>query len=62
MPSPQLCDTCFVTEPVVLDKPATDFTAEGYFRGQRVEIRLSDVLNNKNWVVLFFYSNDFTFV
>jgi len=53
-------DKCFVTEPVILDKPAADFTAEAYYRGQRVELKLSDF--RKKWVILFFYSNDFTFV
>ena|GEM_PF-741246 len=53
-------EDCFVKEPVLLDKPAADFTAEAYYRGERVTVKLSDISNK--WVVLFFYSNDFTFV
>lgn len=55
-----LSDQCFVKEPIVLDKPAADFTAEAYYRGKRVDVKLSDF--RKKWVILFFYSNDFTFV
>lgn len=51
---------CFVTEPIVLDTPAADFTAEAYYRGERITVKLSDFI--KKWVVLFFYGNDFTFV
>lgn len=51
---------CFVNEPVLLDKPATDFSAEAYFRGERINVRLSDF--RRRWVVLFFYASDFTFV
>lgn len=53
---------CFVQEYVTLDKKAVDFTAEAYYRGQRVDIRLYDILKNNKWTVLFFYANDFTFV
>lgn len=53
---------CFVKEYVTLDKKAADFTAEAYYRGQRVDIRLYDILKNNKWAVLFFYANDFTFV
>lgn len=53
-------NNCFVKEPVVLDKPAADFVAEGYYRGERKTFQLSDYRNQ--WVVLFFYANDFTFV
>jgi len=53
-------DACFVKEPIVLEKPEADFTAEGYYRGDRINIKLSDFLNR--WVVLFFYANDFSFV
>lgn len=51
---------CFVQEPVVLDQPAADFTAEAYCRGQRIDVQLSQYCGK--WVVLFFYANDFTFV
>ncbi|OPY57912.1 MAG: Selenocysteine-containing peroxiredoxin PrxU [Pelotomaculum sp. PtaU1.Bin035] len=51
---------CFVKEPIVLDIPAADFTAEAYYRGQRIDVKLSDFRNK--WVILFFYMNDFTFV
>lgn len=33
---------CFVKEPVVLDKPAPDFTAEAFYRGDRINIKLSN--------------------
>ena len=39
---------------------APDFEAEAYWRGERINIRLSDYLGQ--WVMLFFYANDFTFV
>ncbi|SFG70779.1 AhpC/TSA family protein [Desulfotomaculum arcticum] len=51
---------CFVSEPIVMDKTAPDFTAEAYYRGQKIDVRLSDFRNQ--WVVLFFYKADFTFV
>lgn len=39
---------------------APDFEAEAYYRGERKIIRLSSYRNQ--WVVLFFYASDFTFV
>lgn len=51
---------CFVPEPIVLDVKALDFTAEAYCRGDRINVKLSDYRNQ--WVVLFFYRADFTFV
>jgi peroxiredoxin (alkyl hydroperoxide reductase subunit C) len=57
VPSPK---DCFVTEPVILDRPAADFSADAYYRGDRVRIRLFDLLGE--WVVLFFYAANFTFV
>ncbi len=39
---------------------APDFEAEAYAGGNKVTIRLSDFKNQ--WVLLFFYSSDFTFV
>lgn len=55
-----LSDYCFVSEPIVLDTPAPNFTAEGYYCGERQTFKLSDY--RKRWVVLFFYAADFTFV
>lgn len=49
--------------PDILVKPtqiAPDFTADAYWRGERITVRFSDFINN--WVLLFFYANDFTFV
>ncbi|GAB6157041.1 hypothetical protein JCM39194_02410 [Desulfotomaculum varum] len=49
--------------PNILLKPeqmAPDFTADAYFRGNRVTVKLKDFKNQ--WVVLFFYASDFTFV
>ncbi len=51
---------CFAHEPIVLDIPAVDFAAEAYYRGDRINVKLSDFRNI--WVVLFFYATDFTFV
>ncbi len=53
-------EACFVTEPIVLGVAAPDFEAEGYYRGDRIRMRLSDLRDL--WVVLFFYAADFTFV
>lgn len=49
--------------PNIMIKPtqtAPDFEAEAYYRGSRVNIKLSDF--KRNWVLLFFYASDFTFV
>ncbi|TYP53260.1 peroxiredoxin (alkyl hydroperoxide reductase subunit C) [Thermosediminibacter litoriperuensis] len=40
--------------------PAPDFEAQAYCRGNRITVRLSDYRGQ--WVMLFFYSSDFTFV
>lgn len=45
---------------VQVGQKAPDFTLEGVLDGTFVEIKLSDYLGN--WVVLFFYPLDFTFV
>lgn len=42
------------------DQPAPDFETEAYYRGGQITVRLSDFQNQ--WVVLFFYASDFTFV
>lgn len=39
---------------------APDFEAEAYHRGSKVTIRLNDFQNQ--WILLFFYASDFTFV
>lgn len=39
---------------------APDFEAEAYNQGDKITVRLSDYRGH--WVVLFFYSSDFTFV
>lgn len=39
---------------------APDFVAEAYYRGERVNVRLSDYF--QQWILLFFYASDFTFV
>lgn len=49
--------------PNIVIKPtqmAPDFEAEAYYRGDFVTIKLSDFKGQ--WVVLFFYASDFTFV
>lgn len=53
-------ECCFTTEPLVLNRPAPDFTAEAYYRGERINVRLSELRGK--WLVLFFYTADFTFV
>ncbi len=61
MPEGVLSDEeCFVTESVVLGGAAPDFEAEGYHRGDRITVRLSDFRDLR--VVIFFYAADFTFV
>lgn len=39
---------------------APDFSADAYHLGNNVTIKLSSYQND--WVVLFFYASDFTFV
>ncbi|KUO59488.1 MAG: alkyl hydroperoxide reductase [Gracilibacter sp. BRH_c7a] len=39
---------------------APDFQADAYFAGNKITVSLSDYLDN--YLVLFFYSSDFTFV
>jgi alkyl hydroperoxide reductase subunit AhpC len=39
---------------------APDFRAPAYFRGKEIEVGLSDFRGR--WLLLFFYSSDFTFV
>jgi len=45
---------------VQLGKPAPDFTAPAYYRGDFTAVKLSDLLGK--WVVLCLYPGDFTFV
>lgn len=42
------------------DQIAPAFEAEAYYRGKRVVISSKDYANK--WLVIFFYSSDFTFV
>lgn len=39
---------------------APDFSAEAYHLGNKITVKLSSYIND--WVVLFFYASDFTFV
>jgi hypothetical protein len=41
-------------------KPAPDFEAPAYYKGEFTSVKLSDHLGK--WVVLCFYPGDFTFV
>lgn len=43
-----------------LEEPAPDFRAPAYYRGREIEVGLSDFRDR--WLLLFFYSSDFTFV
>lgn len=45
---------------IQVGKPAPDFAAPAYHRGQFTSVRLSDHLGK--WIVLCFYPGDFTFV
>ena len=47
--------SCFKPE----DK-APDFSAPAYYHGREIQVRLSDFRNK--WLLLFFYSSNFTFV
>jgi len=42
------------------DQLVPAFEAEAYYRGKRVTINSKDYANK--WLVIFFYSSDFTFV
>jgi peroxiredoxin (alkyl hydroperoxide reductase subunit C) len=43
-----------------LEEPAPDFRAPAYCQGQEIEVGLGDFRGR--WLLLFFYSSDFTFV
>lgn len=45
---------------IQVGKPAPDFTAPAYHKGEFTSVKLSDYLGK--WVVLCFYPGDFTFV
>jgi peroxiredoxin (alkyl hydroperoxide reductase subunit C) len=49
-----------VKKMVQVGKPALDFTAPAYYKGEFTSVKLSDYLGK--WVVLCFYPGDFTFV
>ena len=43
-----------------VSKPAPDFEAPAYYKGEFTSVKLSDYLGK--WVLLCFYPGDFTFV
>ena len=45
---------------VRVGKPAPDFETKGYYHGEIKTIKLSDYKGQ--WVMLYFYPGDFTFV
>lgn len=45
---------------IQVGKPAPDFAAPAYHKGQFTSVKLSDHLGK--WIVLCFYPGDFTFV
>ncbi len=45
---------------IQVGKPAPDFVAPAYHKGEFTSVKLSDCLGK--WVVLCFYPGDFTFV
>ncbi|MBZ4672467.1 MAG: peroxiredoxin [Deferribacteraceae bacterium] len=49
-----------VRKMIMVGQKAPDFVAPGYFKGEFVNIKLSDYLGK--WVLLCFYPGDFTFV
>ena len=49
-----------VKKMIQVGKPAPDFTAPAYHKGQFTSLKLSDHLGK--WIVLCFYPGDFTFV
>ena len=55
---PFLREVCSMT--VQIGKQAPDFSAEAYHLGEMKTIRLADYRGQ--WVVLFFYPADFTYV
>lgn len=57
-------ETC-TTPPVArqcfrLEEPAPEFCAPAYYQGREIKVCLSDYRGR--WLLLFFYSGDFTFV
>ena len=50
------------TKEITRDDKAPLFVAVAYYRGKQVTIKLDEYLNKGKWVMLFFYSSDFTFV
>ena len=56
-------DDCKIAAPrqcFRLEEPAPDFSAPAYYRGREIEVCLRDFRGS--WLLLFFYSSDFTFV
>lgn len=49
-----------VKKMIQVGKPAPDFSAPAYYKGEFTSVKLSDFLGK--WVVLCFYPGDFTFV
>lgn len=45
---------------MLVGKMAPDFSTKAYHRGEFIDLKLSDFRNQ--WVVLFFYAGDFTYV
>jgi hypothetical protein len=45
---------------IQVGRPAPDFVAPAYYKGEMTSVKLSDHLGK--WVVLCFYPGDFTFV
>lgn len=62
-PSPQQLDAQPEKERRIMikvGKPAPDFMAPAYYKGEFTSVKLSDYLGK--WIVLCFYPGDFTFV
>lgn len=49
-----------VRQMIQVGKPAPDFEAPAYHKGEFTSVKLSDYLGK--WIVLCFYPGDFTFV
>jgi len=59
-------DKCMINKPcealtcLSIGNRAPDFCTDAYYRGQEIEVCLDDYRGQ--WLLLFFYSSDFTFV
>lgn len=60
-PSPQPEQEVVTMAQARVGKPAPDFQAPAYYKGEFTSVKLSEVVS-KGWTLLCFYPGDFTFV